>query len=364
MARILALSSALAALTGCTALIDLGPLQSGDGGQVSGDGGRSDASAEDGSVAHDGGMDGGMDAGADAGADAGGLDAGADAARDDAAAEDGGADGGAADAGADASCATDTEESCGTCGTMCAAGSACLPEGAGHRCVPRDCGAVRTALGASGAPLDDGDYLIDPDGHGPVPALAVYCADVATDTPLEYLNVDPTHNFSTSKDHDDCSCHSSRRIWTRLRLWIDRTSGVAFYVSSRDIRFTTLTGFQDDGTEDPSCATELPPPCWNGWDPVRHPVPNAWGGINSCGYQAPPAEGQYDLSGTGFRFPASIASTVRIIGAAFMPRDQLAMLDATATRLTLRFSAGCGSWGLAVLDTTAPLVLTPIELVP
>jgi len=315
------------ALSGCTAILDAGSLV-GDAG-----GSRDDAGVSDAGVAP---------------SDAGAVDAGAP-------------DGGAPDAG----CAIDTDESCGACGRACGELSACQDLGDGYDCVPASCAGVAAQRALDGLALDDGEYRIDPDGPDPeVPPITVWCADLATE-PAEYVTVDPDHNYSTSKDDVSCFCDRERRHWSRLRLLIDVGAfRTRFFVDARDIRFTTQVGLLADGTEDPACVTEQPAPCRNFWDPARNPLGNTWTGVLSCAWEDPQADGEYDLAGTPFRFPVNSDARVRVIGASWMPRVLEADLDPARRRLSTRFSAACGGWGLPELDTSDPVVPVPIELAP
>lgn len=332
------------ALVGCNAIIDYGALE----------GGGADAgpSADAGPP-----PDGGSDAGEPP------IDAALDASADDA----GPGDGGASDGGVDGGCGPlDTETSCGACGVTCAAGSACLPADATHRCVPADCAAVAAQRVADGLALDDDVYTIDVDGAGSAPAFDVWCADLATE-PAEYLEVDPTSNYSSSKDDVSCDCDIERRYWSRLRLLIG--PGPTFGVDVRDIRFTTVRGFLADGTEDPSCVTERAPPCRNVWDPGRNPFGNAWLGTYSCAWEPPQADGVYDLSGTPFRFPFIVHGTYQTVGTHWGVMVQSASVDTERRRITTSYSAACGSWGpsplLPFAMTTIPdTIEAPLELAP
>ena len=91
----------------------------------------------------------------------------------------------------------------------------------------------------------DGEYEITVFGK----TLDVYCADMATDAPVEYLtlqNVGSAFNYGQSS-WNNAAPGIRQTNYTRLRLNVPTSSAGSFSVSTTDNRFSTSTG--TDGTQ-------------------------------------------------------------------------------------------------------------------
>ncbi|MFO0558558.1 MAG: hypothetical protein U0269_11120 [Polyangiales bacterium] len=209
------------------------------------------------------------------------------------------------EAGADA--VADARPDAAVCAPSCSANSACVA----GACVARSCLGVRETRMAAGMGLTDGDYTIDPDGVGAEAPFTVYCADLATVTPREYLPVEPLQNLLRTLDSNtqpptssnDCGVWETR--WSKVRLLIDTTGASPKYaIDSSDFRFTSEI-------VDPRCTSGRLYTVTRTMM-TNNPYHRIYGVSHACEYRSLNQFFRSSLRNTGFRFPSDRVSRYKI----------------------------------------------------
>lgn len=203
---------------------------------------------------------------------------------------------------------------------------------------------------ARGAEPIDGDYEIDPDGAEAGRSFRVYCADMDTDAPREYLPVSPETNLAAMRNGPSCGCVFTAQRWRRLRLRIltdgpDRSERAPGYaIDAVDNRFVTPLSGPNLVPGDTGCV--YPTFTRSGCEGERMRV-LAWGGINSCSNVAPYAHSIQDLTGTPFVFPPMTRDQVfESRGPRYMPMVSQYARSADNRRINARYSAECGFFAM------------------
>jgi hypothetical protein len=151
----------------------------------------------------------------------------------------------------------------------------------------------------------DGDYTIDIDGTGPSPAFTVYCRNMATVEPTEYLelpaNADaglPGSNFSGVATGGLCPCPATTLSFTRVRLLLSPIG-----ILTADRTFGELEG-------DASCAVANDAYC------IVSQMTYAFAGSCAGGGDLS-GQGDVDLHGTPFHIsPSAMFHAVGYLAAA------------------------------------------------
>jgi hypothetical protein len=198
---------------------------------------------------------------------------------------------------------------CGGCGNACSAGSSCLDS----TCVaiPTSCRDLLVSQGVltdagivdgGSAVYPDGNYVIDPDGTGPIKPFVVYCLGMDTETPAEYLTLlhssatgEPGSNFTMLAPGGACgtTCTGFYRQFTRVRLL-----PATLEVDSTDLTF----GLPRDATET-ACWSKLGGACGATWQTL------AWGNGWDCACSGANGTANIDLRDTGFSIDPAVTFT-------------------------------------------------------
>ena len=146
-------------------------------------------------------------------------------------------------------------------------------------CFPQTCLDIRNDLAESGQSPANGSYTLYID-RNPNLAWTVYCDNMNTEDPSEYLSVDESDNYSQISNGTVVTQTSYRRL---------RIDPVTFVVDLLDSTFATT----EEGV--------VPPPGG------RSHVPAGWAQfVSPQDNDGPPASAQIDLTGTGFALAESI----------------------------------------------------------
>jgi hypothetical protein len=120
------------------------------------------------------------------------------------------------------------DHNCSGCGLICGRGQSCV---AGACANPQSCADLQAKKG----PIADGEYVIDPDGSGPLKPFSVYCHGMAGAAPKAYLTF--PHSIATGERgsnyieaNQDASnggcgtihCEILRVLYTRVPIDIDK----------------------------------------------------------------------------------------------------------------------------------------------
>ncbi|MBL8677798.1 MAG: hypothetical protein JNK05_01435 [Myxococcales bacterium] len=214
-------------------------------------------------------------------------------------------DTGVADTGVDVMIADTPSDGCVVASNPDASSPACAAcvgdtycASAAGPCVPRSCLGERARRIAACSPLADGIVTIDPDGAGGDDSFAVFCRDLASATPREYLPLQPAFNYSRTPIS---GCGAETELTTRfqrVRLLIDRSGARPRYEAlASDVEFT------DDGPAGacPSVVALRRSP---------RPFNNLWATANSCSYSFERGA-RVDLRDTGFALPSDFSGRYR-----------------------------------------------------
>lgn len=165
-------------------------------------------------------------------------------------------------------------------------------------CVPRSCAGERARRTAVCAPLTDGLVTIDPDGAGGDDAFSVFCRDLASANPREYLPLDPDYNYSRIPIGGCGAANELTTRFQRVRLLIDRSGARPRYEA-----LASDVAFSDDAPASacPAIVTLRGTP---------RSFNNLWATANSCGYSFERGA-RVDLRSTGFVLPSDFSARYR-----------------------------------------------------
>ena len=232
-------------------------------------------------------------------------------------------------------------KNCGSCGYVCTAGDSCLASIC--TAIPTSC---RDLLVSQGVLVDggtfvdggsgkfaDGNYVIDPDGSGPIKPFVVYCFGMDTQTPAEYLTLahssgtsEPGSNFTMIANGGACgtTCANVYRQFVRVRI-----DPATLKVASRDLTFALP---RDSTTS--ACWGGLTGACGATWKALGWA--NAW----DCACGGANGGANADLRDTGF----SIDPTVTFGTNGFNPTGT-ATFDTARDTVDVTGGGCCGGEG-------------------
>lgn len=194
--------------------------------------------------------------------------------------------------------------------------------------LPASCAEAQTKLGLH----VDSNVQIDIDGAGPSPSFVVYCRNMATSTPKEYLELKSTlksgaasSNFSMWGMGGNCNCPPNpKRTFDRVRLQVP-----ALRINTTDVTFST----RDPATVT-ACETLASANC-------QADAHMGFGEAASCvANDDTGGSANIDLRGTPFHIDPSAT----FVGTGFAPGGS-ATPDVTRKQVNLTGGGACGYFG-------------------
>jgi GON domain len=200
--------------------------------------------------------------------------------------------------------------------------------------LDRNCREVKARLGLA----TDGVHAIDPDLDGPAAPFAVFCANMATPAPVEYLELArrslpadrPAVNFAsyaTGAVHGlwQCDCGVLTTLYAKLRI-----DPVTLVVDTADRAFAVYSDSTDAACLQASAGC---------------PAPNPYALASSCVTNLDASgTANVDLRDTGFHVAAGTSEAPIFALAGFTPAGTVE-LDATRHVANLTGGGDCGGFG-------------------